>query len=83
MAGVFVTDLTVNPSGDNLELKLDMVFFASGLKDLSVVTITISPADTLAQVKAAIVAAIQAEATRLSLNVPAANMILPAFQKGA
>ncbi len=82
MAGCFVSSIVVEANGDNLEAKLPCLFFASGLRDLSEVSITITPADTLAQIKAKIVDAISTEATRLGYSVSASNMILPAFQKG-
>ncbi len=82
MAGCFVSKIEVEPNGDNLEAKLPCIFFASGLRDLSEVSVTITPADTLAQIKTRIVDAIITEATRLGYSVPASNMILPTFQKG-
>ena len=82
MAGCFVTSINVEPNGDNLEAKLPCIFFASGLRDLSEVSITIIPTDTLVQIKQKIVDAISAEAIRLGYSVLASNMILPSFQKG-
>jgi hypothetical protein len=83
MAGCFVNSINVESNGDNLEARLPCLFFASGLRDLSEVSVTITPTDTLAQIKTKIVDAISSEATRLGYSVPASNMILPAFQKGA
>ena len=83
MAGCFVSSISVEPNGDNLEAKLPCIFFGTGLRDLSEVSITILPSDSLAQIKTKIVSAITAEATALGYNVPASNMILPTFQKGA
>ena len=83
MAGCFVNSIVVEPNGDNLEAKLPCIFFASGLRDLSEVSVTITPADTLTQIKTKIVDAITAEATRLGYSVATSSMIFPAFQKGA
>ena len=82
MAGCFVNSINVEPNEDNLEAKLSCIFFASGLRDLSEVSVTITPADTLSQIKIKIVDAITTEATRLGYSVPVSNMILPAFHKG-
>lgn len=82
MAGCFVSSLLVEANGDNLEAKLPCLFFASGLRDLSEVVVTISPSESLAQIKQKIVDAISTEATRLGYTVPVSNMILPTFQKG-
>ena len=83
MAGCFVPSIDFDASGDNLELKMQVLFFGAGLKDLSIVAATILAGDTLAQVKGKIVTAILSEAAALGYSVPAANMILPSFQKGA
>lgn len=83
MAGCFVNKIEVEPNEDNLEAKLSCIFFGAGLRDLSEVSVTILPSDTLSQIKAKIVSAISAEATALGYSVSASNMILPAFQKGA
>ena len=83
MAGCFATNLIVEAVGDNIQAKLDCLFFATGLRDLSEVTVVISPTQTPAQIKQAITDAILAEATNLGYSVSASNVILPAFQKGA
>jgi hypothetical protein len=83
MAGAFVPSIEVEASDANLIMKSDVIFFGTGLRDISPISITVLPTDTLAQVKQKLVDAISAEATRLGLAVPASNMILPVFQKGA
>ena len=83
MAGAFVPNIEADTSGDNLVLKMQVIFFAAGLKDLSEVRIEVLPADTLAQIKTKVINAITTEATALGYAVLAANMIIPVFQKGA
>jgi hypothetical protein len=83
MAGAFVFSIDFESSEDNLELAANILFFGTGLKDRSFVKVTVLPADTVAQIKTKLVNAIIAEATAIGYSVPAGNIILPAFQRGA
>jgi len=85
MAGAFISQFSVETSGDNLILSCDVVYYGSGLgqKDLSPISVTVMSGDTLATIKQKFVDAVIAEATRLGYSVTAASIILPAFQKGA
>ena len=83
MAGLIVTNVDTDVAGDVISLRLDCLFHSIGLKDLSVVSVDILSTDSLATIKQKVVDALTAEATRLGYFVPASNMILPAFQKGA
>ena len=83
MAGAFIPNIEADTSENNLVLKMQVIFFAAGLKDFSEVNVEILPADTLLQIKTKVVNAVTAEATALGYTVPASNMILPIFQKGA
>ena len=82
MAGAFIPNIVADTSGDNLILKMQVLFFATGLKDLSQISVEILPADTLTQIKTKIVNAITTEATSLGYSVPTSNMIIPTFQRG-
>ena len=83
MSGAFIFSIDFDSSDDNLELVTNILFFGAGLKDRSFTSITILPSDTPAQIKTKLVNAIIAEATALGYSVPAANIVLPVFQRGA
>lgn len=83
MASAFIPNIEVETLDDNLILKMQVIFFATGLKDLSQISVEILPTDSLSQIKAKIVNIITAEASNLGYSVPASNMIIPVFQRGA
>ena len=83
MTGAFIFSIDFDNQDDNLELTANILFFGAGLKDRSFASITILPSDTPAQIKTKVVNAVTTEATRLGYSVPASNMILPVFQRGA
>lgn len=82
MAGAIVPSIDFDSSGDNLEFRAHILFFGAGLKDGSLISITILPSDTALQIKNKLVTAIQTEGTNLGYSVPASNIILPAYQRG-
>ena len=82
MAGALVYSVDFDSSGDNLALSADVLFFGTGLKDKSLVSVTILSADTPAQIKAKLVNAVIAEATALGYSVSASGVILPSYQRG-
>jgi hypothetical protein len=83
MAGAFIPSIEVETSQENLILKLRIIFFGTGLRDLSEVEVSILPSETLSQIKTKLVDAIISEANSLGYSLSASNIILPTFQKGA
>ena len=61
---------------------LRLQLFGVGLKDRSLVSVAVLPSDTPAQIKMKLVNAIIAEATTLGYSVVAADIVLPAYQRG-
>ena len=82
MAGALVSSIDFDSSADNLTLVADVLFFGVGLKDRSVVSVTILPSDAVTQIKSKLVNAVLAEATALGYSVSANSVILPVFQRG-
>ena len=82
MAKAFVPNFEFDTLGEDLVLTFQVLFFGGGLRDLSIVSVTILGTDTLAQVKQKLVNAISVEATNLGYSVSATDIILPVFQKG-
>jgi len=85
MAMAFVQIESIEPETDTgyLTLNLEILFHLGGTFDKTTNQVSIIAGDTLADIKARVVSAITAEATRLGYSVPTTNMILPAFQRGS
>ncbi len=86
MASAFLPSVgNVTPAGSDFAIEFFVTFSGSDVRggvDQSIVTVTITPADTVNTIRSKISAAVSAEATRLGFSVAANAMILPAFQRG-
>ncbi len=77
-----VPGFEIATSGDNLELRANVVYFGVGVKDLSPIAVVILPSDTIVQIKQKIIDAVIAEAVNLGWTLLANQILLPVFQKG-
>ncbi len=82
MAIAFVVSMDAKTTGEDMELLANTAYFGGGIADINPVSITISPGDTLAQVKQKVIEAILAQASSLGYSLTTSDIILPAFQKG-
>lgn len=87
MAVAFVPRVrSVAGTDEDITIEYDLIYRGSGVPngvDLSVVSITVGPSDSLTAIRVKLQDAIIADATSFGYNVPLANMILPQYQRGS